>query len=80
LRYLIELRKLVFDQLASFVTLVILWKILSQYKKLIERSTIISACTRVFIIITELSCSHKIQKRLYEKDSLLIKDVHSHWR
>ncbi len=80
LRYLIELRKHVFDQLTSFVILVVLWKILSQYKKLIERSTIISSCTRVFIIITELSCSHKIQKRLYETNSLLIENVHSHWR
>jgi hypothetical protein len=80
LRYSIELRKLVFDQLTSFVILVVLWKILSQYKKLIERSTIISFCIRVFIIITELSCSHKIQKRLYETNNLLIEDVHSHWR
>jgi hypothetical protein len=80
LRYFIELRKHVFDQLTSFVICVVLWKILSQYKKLIERSTIISSCTRVFIIITELSCFHKIQKRLYETDRLLIKNVHSHWR
>jgi hypothetical protein len=80
LRYFIELRKFVFDQLTSFVILVVLWKILSQYKKLIERSTIISSCTRVFIIITEFSCFHKIQKRLYETSSLLIEDVHSHWR
>ncbi len=80
LRYLIELRKHVFDQLISFVIFVVFWKILSQYKKLIARSTIISSCTRVFIIITELSCSHKIQKRLYETDSLLIENVHSHWR
>jgi hypothetical protein len=28
----------------------------------------------------KLSCSHKMQKRLYEKESLLIEDVHSHWR
>jgi hypothetical protein len=27
-----------------------------------------------------LSCSHKIQQRLYEEESLLIEDVHSHWR
>jgi hypothetical protein len=61
LRYFIELRKHVFDQLISFVIFVVLWKNLSQYKKLIERSTIISFCIRVFIIITELSCSHKFR-------------------
>jgi hypothetical protein len=80
LRYSIEFRKSVFAQLTSFVTFVVLWKFLSQYKKLIERSTIISSCTRVFIIITELLCSHKIQKQLYETNSLLIEDVYSHWK
>jgi multisubunit Na+/H+ antiporter MnhG subunit len=80
MRYSIELRKSIFQQLFSFVTSIALWKILSQYKKLIERSTVISACTKVFIIIIELSCSHKIQERLYDEKSLLIEDVHSHWR
>jgi histone-lysine N-methyltransferase SETD2 len=80
MRYSTELRKSIFQQLASFVTSIALWKILSQYKKLIERSTMISACTKIFIIIIELSCSHKIQERLYDEESLLIEDVHSHWR
>ncbi len=80
LRYSIELRKSIFNQLASFVTSIALRKILSQYKKLIERLTIIAACIRIFTTITELSCSHKIQQRLYEEESLLIEDVHSHWR
>jgi hypothetical protein len=78
MRYSTELRKSIFQQLFSFVTSIALWKILSQYQKLIERSTVISACTKVFIIIIELSCSHKIQERLYDEESLLIEDVHSH--
>ncbi len=80
MRYFIELRKFIFDSLTSFVTSTALWKILSQYKKLIECFTIISACIEIFITIIELSCSHKIQNRMYEEECLLIKDVHSHWR
>jgi hypothetical protein len=80
MRYLIELRRSVFDQLTSFVTSVALWKILSQYKKLIDRFTVISACIEVFIIITELFCSHKIQKELFQKKCISIENVHSHWR
>jgi hypothetical protein len=80
MRYFIELRKFIFDQLTSFVTSTALWKILSQYKRLIECFTIISACIRIFITIIELSCSHKTQNRMYEEECLLIEDVHSHWR
>ncbi len=80
MRYFIELRKLIFDQLTSFVTSTAIWKILSQYKKLIECFTIISVCTEIFIIIIELSCSHEIQNRMYDEKCLLIEDVHSHWR
>jgi hypothetical protein len=80
MRYSIELRKSIFDQLVSYVTSIALWKILSQYKKLIEHFTVISVCIKIFITIIELSCSHIIQKRLFEEESLLIEDVHSHWR
>jgi hypothetical protein len=80
MRYSIELRRSIFDQLVSYVTSIALWKILSQYKKLIEHFTVISACIKIFIIIIELPCSHIIQKRLYDEGSLLIEDVHSHWR
>jgi hypothetical protein len=80
MRYSIELWRSFFDQLASFVTSVALWKILSQYKKLIEQLTVISACIDVFITTTELSCSHKIQQRLFNENCILIENVHSHWR
>jgi hypothetical protein len=78
MRYSIELRKSIFDQLVSYVTSIALWKILSQYKKLIEHLTVISVCIKIFIIIIELSCFHIIQKRLFEEKSLLIENVNSH--
>jgi hypothetical protein len=28
----------------------------------------------------KLSCSHKMQERLYQNESLLIEYVHPHWR
>jgi hypothetical protein len=27
-----------------------------------------------------LSCAHKIQERMWETESLLLEDVHSHWK
>jgi hypothetical protein len=80
MRYSIELRKSIFDQLVSYVISIVFWKCLSQYKRLIEHLTVISACIKIFIIIIELSCSHIIQKRLYDEERLLIENVHSHWR
>jgi hypothetical protein len=80
MRYLMKCRKSVFDQIAFFVSINVLRKILSQYKLLMERSIVMSACINVFIIIIELFCSHRIQKRMFQKGSILIEDVHSHWR
>jgi hypothetical protein len=80
MRYLIELRKSIFDQLIFFVITIVLRKILSQYKMLIDRFIVIFACINVFIIITELFCNHRIQKRLFHDECLLIEDVHSYWR
>jgi hypothetical protein len=80
MRYSMKLRRSIFDQLVSYVTSIALWKILSQYKRLIEHLTVISACIKIFIIMIELFCSHIIQKQLYDKERLLIENVHSHWR
>ncbi len=80
IRYSMKLRKSIFQQLTSFVINVALRKMNSQYQMLIKRSTVMSRCTNVFIIIIELSCSHRIQKRLYQEESILLEDVHSHWR
>lgn len=80
-RYSIDLRKSIFQRLASRVTLFAIRKMLRQYLLLIEYSTIIKACTNTFTIVIDLPCSHRIQKRLYgEKGVLLLKNVHSHWR
>ncbi len=80
IKFLTALRKSIFSQLIAHVTHYAIRKIVTQYDFLIDRFTIIDFCTRTFITITELSCSHKIQERLFNKESLLLKDVHSHWR
>ncbi len=78
MRYFMKCKKSIFDQIASFVFINILRKILSQYKLLMKRSIVMSVCINVFIIIIELLCSHRIQKRMFQKDSILIENVHSH--
>ncbi len=78
IRYSMKLRKSIFQLLTSFVVNVILRKMNSQYQMLIKRSIVMSRCTNVFIIIIGLSCNHRIQKRLYQDESILLEDVHSH--
>jgi hypothetical protein len=78
IRYSMKLRKSIFQLLTSFVVNVILRKMNSQYQMLIKRSIVMSRCTNVFIIIIGLSCNHRIQKRLYQEESILLEDVHSH--
>ncbi len=80
MRYFMKCRKPIFDQIAFFVSINVLRKILSQYKLLMKRSIVMSVCINVLIIIIELLCSHRIQKRMFQKESILIEDVHSHWR
>jgi hypothetical protein len=81
-RYLINLRKSVFQRLTSHVTSHALRKVLLQYNLLVEQSIAIRACINVFTITIDLSCSHKIQKRLYQEDEdedvLLLKNIYSH--
>jgi hypothetical protein len=64
--------------LRAYVTHHALRKISHQYDLLTKQSTAIRACINVFIIITELFCSHKIQQRLYEEEVILLKDVYLH--
>ncbi len=78
IRFFMILRALIFQQVRLYVTSNALKMILNQYNLLTERSTAISFCTHVFIITTELSCSHKFQERLYNDDFILLKDVHMH--
>jgi hypothetical protein len=60
MRHSMKLRKSVFNQLKAFINLYVLRKMLDQYKLLTERSTALFACTRSFITIIDLPCSHKI--------------------
>ncbi len=80
MRYFMKCRKSIFDQIAFFVSITVLRKILSQYKLLMKRSIVMFACINVFIIIIELLCNHRIQKRMFQKKCILIENVHSHWR
>ncbi len=78
IRFSLNLRHSVYQLISSYVTYVVIRKIHSQYQKIIENSTIVSVCIEVFIIITDLSCAHLIQKRLFEVEFLLLNDDHSH--
>jgi hypothetical protein len=80
MRFLMKLRKSIFQQISSYIITSAIRRIVTQYQLVIEKSTTLIACTQIFIIIIDLSCNHKIQKRLYKKRSLLMKNVHSHWR
>jgi hypothetical protein len=78
IRFFMSFRKSIFQNLIAYVIFHVLKMILEQYNLLTERSTIFSRCTNVFIITIDLSCSHKIQERLYNEEFLLLKDVHVH--
>jgi hypothetical protein len=78
IRYFLKMKKSVYQLISLYVIHVVIRKIHCQYELLTKNSTIMFVCIEVFIIITNLSCSHLIQKRLYEDEFLMIKDVHSH--
>ncbi len=77
-RFFMKLNKSIFQNLAAFVIIYALRKIMTQYQLLTDQSTMLQSCTKIFINIIELSCSHVIQKRLFNDEKLLLKDVHSH--
>ncbi len=78
MRFSMKLRKSIFQLIFSYITTSIIRRIAAQNQLLTKKSTILAACTHVFIIITELSCNHKIQERLFDEECLLLKNVHSH--
>ncbi len=78
IRFLMRLNKFIFQQVASYVALNVLKMILDQYDLFMKRLTILFYCTHMFIIIIDLSCNHKIQKRLYEEDFILLENIHNH--
>jgi hypothetical protein len=78
IRYFLNLHQKIYQQMSSYITHHALRKISHQYNLLTKRSTVLEVCTNVFIITTELFCNHKIQKRLYQDEAILLKNVHSH--
>ncbi len=80
IRFSTECQKLIFQQLAAFVISYVIKQMMSQYQLLTKRSIALFSCIDIFIITMSLLCSHKMQKRLYKEESLLIENVHSHWR
>jgi hypothetical protein len=78
IRLSMKLNKSIFQNLIAHIIISALRRIMNQYKLLTEQSTMMLACTNIFIDITELSCNHKIQKRLFAEEKLMIENVHSH--
>ena len=77
IRYFMNLKIDVFRNLAAFVISYALKKILGKYKRLIDESTVFSACIKAFSTFLKLPCVHIIQKRLTFNE-LMIEDVHFH--
>ena len=77
-----DIRKPIFQKISPYVTPYALRKIMPQYERLVGQSTAIPACTGTFSLTMGLSCSHKIQERLYGDGGgkLLLEDIHPHWR
>ena len=78
-----RLRASILRDLVAHVTSFALHKIIEQYNliTIIEESLL--RCINVFTRTLNLSCAHKIQRRMYdtaEDEGLKIEDIHSHWR
>ncbi len=78
IRYSLQCRINLFQNIFAFVTSYALRKNLNQYKRLIDESTIFFVCIKIFSTTMRLSCAHIIQKRLESVDCLSMKNVHSH--
>jgi hypothetical protein len=78
MRYLKKLQINIFRNLRSFVTSYAMRLILKQYHRLTIESTALSVCINSFTISMSLFCSHRIQKRMFNDQLLLIEDIHSH--
>ena len=56
-------------------------QIYQQYLLITETFTALFACINVFIIVIELSCLHRIQKRMYEQETnqlIQLKNIYTH--
>ena len=80
IRLFMNFRKSIFQHIIAHVISVVLRKIMSQYELLIDQSTVFLFCIESFSTSMKLSCSHKIQKRLFDENDILLNDVHFHWK
>ena len=74
-------RLFIFTRLFIRVTSFTLKQMYDQYCLITTASTTLSICTQMFTTMIEISCSHKIQNRMYkqERNELIrLKDVHVH--
>ena len=78
IRLFMNFRKLIFQHIIAHVISTVLKKIMSQYKLLIDQSTTFLFCIESFFTSMKFSCSHKIQKRLFNENDILLNDVHFH--
>ena len=82
-RLSLKLRVPILRELTPYVTPFALRLVLQQYKKIVSLQECLSACINVFTTTTDLSCSHKIQSRMYDGAQggvLKLEDIHPHWR
>jgi hypothetical protein len=77
-RYSLNLRKSIYQQIASYTTSFVIRRIHAQFELLTEQITVILACIEIFTTTMSLFCSHRIQKMLFEEETLQLKDIHSH--
>ncbi len=73
---------LILRDLVTHVISFALHKIIEQYKLIMIIEESLSLCINIFITTLNLSCTHKIQRRMYntaEDEVLKIEDIHLHW-
>ena len=73
----------IFRDVTAFVISFAMFQIYEQYKRLCYEFTIIPTCIDSFNKIMRLSCTHKIQERLYNRASgeiFKLKNFYFYWR
>lgn len=78
IRFSFDLRLPIFQQLAAYISVYALRKIVAEYKKVTEFTTALRACIGISTASTGLPCSHKIQSRMFDGETLILEDVHLH--
>ena len=78
IQFFFDLKFSIFQQLIAYITVYVFRKITAEYKKMIEFTIALFACIRNFTASTKLPCSYKIQSRMFDNETLKLKDVHLH--